>query len=163
MTDAVEQTEPNTDIEQQGDPDGLGEAGEKALKAERARANKLERDFKSLQAAFDANIAEATTTKTALEQTRAEAAAQLAAKDLLLTKYKVGVTKGLPEALISRLQGDDENSIAADADELMRFMPFPTAPTSQTPRADPSQGAKSPGASTPQQAFEALMGPILNP
>lgn len=151
-----------TDTEQARSDSDLGEAGEKALKAERARANKLERDFKSLQAAFDANIADATTTKTALEQTKAEAAAQLAARDLMLTKYKVGVEKGLPETLINRLQGDDAATIAADADELMRFMPA-SAPTNHNPRPDPSQGAKSPGATTPQAAFEALMGPLLNP
>lgn len=155
MTDEQTADTPTDDVEQQSDSD-LGEAGEKALKAERARANKLERDYKALQQAFDANVASSTGTKQALDQFKAEAAAQLAARDLTLTKYKVGVSKGLPEALINRLQGDDENSIAADADELMRFMPAPS-PTNHTPRPDPSQGAKKPAPSSAQDVFSAFM------
>jgi hypothetical protein len=90
MTD--EQAETLTDDEQRSDSE-LGDNGEKALKAERARANKLERDFKALQSAFDANVASSTGTKQALDQFKAEAAAQLAARDLTLTKYKVGVSR----------------------------------------------------------------------
>jgi hypothetical protein len=58
--------------------------------------------------------------------------------------------------LINRLQGADENSIAADADELMRFMPAPS-PTNHTPRPDPSQGAKKPAPSSAQDVFSAFM------
>lgn len=164
MTDEQPDESPDatTDTEQDRSDSVLGEAGEKAFKAERARANKLERDFKSLQAAFDANIAEASTTRAALEKVQNEAAAQLTAKDLELTKYRIGVTKGLDETLIKRLQGSDEAAIAADADELMRYIPNPS-PTNHNPRPDPSQGAKKPATSGPLDAFVAAMGPILNP
>jgi hypothetical protein len=135
----------------------LGETGEKALKAERARANAAERNLRALQTQYDAAVAESA----ALKDAKSVFETQLADKDLTLTKYKVGVTKGLPEALIARLQGADEDSIAADADELMKFMPAPS-PTNHNPRPDPSQGAKSPGATSLESQFAAAMGPLLN-
>lgn len=144
---------------QQGDPAdaALGDAGKAALKAERDRANSAEKALRTLQAQHD----EAAVKAAALEQAQQDAAAQLAARDLALTRLNVAYDKGLPKELASRLQGDDEAALQADADALLALIPH--GGSSTTPRPDPSQGARTPAASTPQDAFAAFMGPLLNP
>lgn len=141
----------------QGDPADLGDAGKAAIKAERERANAAERDLKALQTQFEA----ATAKVTAFEAAGQETAAQIAARDLQITRLNVGIDKGLPKALIGRLQGADEAAIAADADELMKIMPAASAP-STSPRPDPSQGAKTPGSTSLESQFANFMGPLLN-
>jgi hypothetical protein len=107
MTDPVEPTDPNTDPKPQGDPADLGDAGEKALKAERKRANDAERNLRTLQTQYDAAVAE----KQGFEDAKAAFEVSLADKDLTITKLNVGLSKGLPKALIGRLQGADEAAL----------------------------------------------------
>lgn len=137
--------------------DGLGDAGKAALKAERDRANTAEKAFKALQTQHDEVAARAT----ALEAAQQQYTAELAARELAITRLNVALDKGLPKELAGRLQGDDEAALAADADQLKQL--FATPATSTSPRPDPSQGAKAPAASTPEAQFAAFMGPLLNP
>lgn len=57
-------------------------------------------------------------------------------------RLNVGLEKGLPKSLIGRLQGDDAEALAADAEALISLLPTDTKQTLFPPKADPSQGAK---------------------
>lgn len=155
MTD---ETDP-TDTENPSDNDDtLGDAGKNAIKAERARAAAAERQLRAIQAELN----EATSRAQSLETQNGELTQTLTAAERANLRLTVGLDKGLPKSLIERLQGDDAETLAADADVLLALIPA-ASPASTTPRPDPSQGARSPAASTPQAAFAAAMGPILNP
>jgi hypothetical protein len=101
--------------------DGLGDAGKKALAAERSakrsaekRAADLEAQIQQLQ---DANKNEA---ERALDQARKEAAEQASAplaKEL--ARYKVALAKGLGADDLEFLTGDTEDEMAARADKLL--------------------------------------------
>lgn len=53
-------------------------------------------------------------------------------------RLSVGIEKGLPKALIARLQGADADELSADADALLQYLPS----DKRTPVPDPSQGPK---------------------
>lgn len=67
--------------------------------------------------------------------------AERAEKDAL--RASVALAKGLPADLASRLQGDDEASLAADADVLLSLIPASTEP--RRPQPDLSQGSSAAG------------------
>lgn len=138
-----------TTTETQGDPE-LGEAGKRAIAAERTRADAAERRVRELEASiggFESQIADLTGERDALTN-------DLGAKDATITRLNVGIDKGLPKSLIARLQGEDEDALLADADSLLEFVP---ADAKSSPRPDPSQGAKETGTpSTAQQFADAF-------
>jgi DNA repair ATPase RecN len=68
-------------------------------------------------------------------------------------RNKVGAEKGLPPALISRLSGDDEESIAADADALLEALP-------EESRVDLGQGDLGSDTSTTDPLVQAVMEKI---
>lgn len=83
------------------------------------------------------------------EKARADAAAaQAQAERLANLRERIGRANGLPEALAARLQGEDEESLSADAKALAALMPKPTAPNIN---AAPGNGA----APVPGQISEA--------
>jgi len=137
---------PETDPQNpaQGDPE-LGDAGKRAIKAERDRADAAEREANALRARLkpfeDAGITDATAAKAELERLAAENAAltnDLNVRTLEVARLNVGIDKGLPKAFINRLSGNDEAELAADADTLLPLLAGKTDPF---PKADPSQGA----------------------
>lgn len=108
----------NNNTEHQGDPE-LGEAGKRAIAAERTRADAAERRVRELEASiggFETQIADLTSERDTLT-------ADLGNKDATITRLNVGIDKGLPKSLIARLQGDDEDALLADADALLEFVP----------------------------------------
>jgi hypothetical protein len=120
---------------------GLGDAGKRALAAERVARREAEARVKELEplAAKARELEEAG--KTELQRlteqlTTAQADATAARGELL--RLTVATAKGLPAKLAARLQGDTEEDLAADADALLAA--FPTAPT-------------PPGARTPLEAL----------
>ena len=134
----VAAVEPAAAESSQGEPVvELGDGGEKALKAERLRASNAEKAIKALQAQLDQINAEKLTDIEKATNRATEAEKQLAAAQQTALRQKVALTKGLPADLVDRLRGDDEDSLAADADALLALLKTPTSP-----RADPSQGAK---------------------
>lgn len=136
MSEAV--VEPAATEPVQGDPVvELGDAGEKALKAERLRANSAEKTLKALQAQLDQINADKLTDIEKATHRAAEAEKRATALEQTALRQKVALTKGLPSDLVDRLRGDDEEALAADADSLLALLNTPTSP-----RADPSQGAK---------------------
>ena len=124
-------------VEPQGDPGELGDGGKKALEAERKRANALDKQLKAFQAERDAAEAEKLTELERAQKAAKEASERLAEYEKTTMRQKVALDAGLPAALVARLQGDDEESLIADAESLMALLNTPT-----TPKPDPSQGAK---------------------
>lgn len=126
-------------------PDPLGDAGLKALQAERTRAAKAEADLKALQKQIEDSQ------KTA-EQKAADAitaattvATEATAKAL---RYEVAADKGIDLALASRLTGSTREELEADADKLMTLIPKGQAPA--TPPTGPTVPGQQPGgAQTP--------------
>jgi hypothetical protein len=64
----------------------------------------------------------------AAEAALAESTARVKAAELQALRVKVGSEKGLPSALVNRLTGEDEESIAADADAILASIPAPGVP-----------------------------------
>lgn len=150
----MSENDPQTDP--QGDP-GLGDAGKRAIKAERDRADAAEREVQALKATLkpyvDAGITDPAATKAELDRLTGEnstLSTSLASTSLEVIRLNVGIDKKLPKELIARLKGDDEDSIAADADTLGPYAGVkPTAPA-----PDPSQGPHGAGgARTTAQQF----------
>lgn len=152
MSDEVTVETTSTESVTEADADkwkALARKNEARAKENAAAAK--ERD--ELKARLDALEAEKLTEleRTAKERDEAKAALEAAqavakASHLEALKARIGAEKQLPAGLISRLIGDDEESIAADADKLLAELPkadnhirigqtSPTAATGQ-PRAD---------------------------
>ena len=138
MSEAVQETVAPTPADVvQGDPVELGEAGKKALDAERKRANALEKQLKQFQAEREQAEAAKLSDLERAQRAAQEAAAQLAEYQKTAIRQKVALEKGVPAELVDRLRGDDEESLSVDADALLALLNKPTSP-----RPDPSQGAK---------------------
>jgi hypothetical protein len=124
----------------------------------RARVREAEPALQRLASLEAAQQTEAERAQAALSeaQKRAEAAERNA------LRASVALRKGLPANLASRLQGDDEAALEADADDLLSMVPASTEP--RAPRMDPSQGSSSakPGGLEPRDQFAALMGGLVN-
>lgn len=141
----------------------LGDAGKKAIDAERKRANEAEKAAKAAEAKLkeieDANksdIDKALARVSELEAANTQLTTELGKRDLTISRLNVGIDEGLPKNLIARLQGDDEDSIKADAASLRELIPDNTP--SPFPKADPSQGAKgTAGKTTNADAFAAQL------
>jgi Xaa-Pro aminopeptidase len=152
-------TEVNPEVvpEEPAEPD-LGDAGKRAIAAERKRADALEKELKAFKADAEAR---ANAELTELERFKKEAEELRTAKtasDLEAIRYAVALEKGIPANLAARLQGTDRETIAADADSLSELLG--AKPTG--PRADPSQGPKTTvGEQSPAQAFAAHLNAQL--
>jgi len=124
------------DADVQDTPD-LGDAGQKAIKAEREARKIAERTaadaVAKLKSFEDANLSELERTKKAAD----EAASELAALRIENVRNRVALAKGVPADLIEFLTGSTEDEVTAKADVLMSRLG-----SSGTPKPDPSQGAK---------------------
>ncbi|MFB8368578.1 hypothetical protein ACFC25_04350 [Pseudarthrobacter sp. NPDC055928] len=124
------------DAEGTDTPD-LGDAGQKAIKAERDARKAAERTAADLAAKLK-NIEDASLSDLERAQSAAaEAAQELAALRIENVRNRVALTKGVPADLIEFLTGSTEEEVAAKADILIARLN-----TSGTPKPDPSQGAK---------------------
>jgi TolA-binding protein len=140
----------------EGDPQDLGEAGRRALQAERAARAEAERQLREAQT----ELATARTRIGELETSEGTLTTQISDLTRESLRYRVGVEQGLRPELVSRLQGDDEAALTADAQALLSIM-GPATPASSTPRPDPSQGSRTPAPQTPEAAFAAAVSPYL--
>lgn len=128
----------------------LGDAGKKALQAERDARRALEQQLKDLkplvdfvsqvrggQAVPDSQKTEAEQLSTRIAELEKAAADERQAR----IRLEVAAEKGLTPDQAARLQGATREELAADADSLKAL--FPTAaPAPGTPAPDPSQGAR---------------------
>lgn len=131
----------------------LGDAGKKAIKAERDARKALEQQLAAVQSQLrEREQAELTDLERAQAQAQ-EAMGELERLRLESTRSKVALTKGVPADLLDFLTGSSEEEIAAKADTLLARLN-----TSTTPRPDPSQGAKGePVKGTTADIFGAFM------
>lgn len=77
-----------------------------------------------------------------------DATRQLAEYERTTLRQRVALEKGVPLALVDRLQGSNEEEVAADADSLLALMNRQPA----APRPDPTQGTQPP---SPADAADA--------
>lgn len=126
-------------------PEPLGEGGEKALKAERARANEATKLVKDLEAKVkeyadrDKSESEKFAERlAAAEKTAADAQAAVGESASRLIRYEVAAEKELPAGLVKYVTGltreDIEASVASVAADWSGQKPT-------GPKPDPSQGA----------------------
>jgi len=138
MSEQATAAEPVTAEAPQGEPaETLGDAGRKALTAEREARKVAEKSAAALAERIkqleSANLSE-------LERAQREAAEARSTLEQITKqnlRNSVALAKGVPADLVDFLHGDTEDEIAARADVLLARLNTPTAP-----RADPSQGAR---------------------
>lgn len=142
----------------QGDPEALGDAGKAALAAERKRANDAEKLAREAQARIteleekDATELEKATRRIKeLEEANQTLTTDVATREKTILRLNTGIDEGLPKNLIARLQGDDEDTIKADAASLRELIPDNTP--NPFPKADPSQGPKGAGKTSNADLF----------
>lgn len=137
--------------------DGLGDAGKKAIQAERDRAKALEKQLGELKPLLDfvqqirGGQAVPESQKTEADKLAARLAeVEKAASEerMLRLRLEVATEKGLTSAQAARLSGSSKEELTADADALLALFPAfdpSKAATAGTPKPDPSQGARSSG------------------
>lgn len=120
----------------QGDPAGeaaLGEAGKKALHAERQRANAAERALKDAQALIETRDGEIANLTEAAEKFKSEAAAELVS-EVRATAVEIGGIDATDAELF--LNGTTSETVRAQAKRILdKAGPNPSAP-----RPDHTQG-----------------------
>lgn len=125
----------------------LGDAGLKALQAERARAAKAEADLR----AYKQEIEDSKKTD-AQKSTEALAAAQAEGREAAskALRYEVAAAKGLSLTLAARLSGSTREELEADADALMTLIPkAPDAAPAPPPNGPTVPGQQPGGVQTP--------------
>lgn len=139
--------------QQQGDPaEQLGDAGKKALAAERKRADDAEKAQKALQAQLD-QLSDSKLTETQrLQQQLDDLTAAHAQAQLDAARSRVIAAEGIPASLAGFVTGEDEASMVASAQSLKAAVAEASKPG--TPAPDPSQGAH--GASPASSAADAF-------
>ncbi len=148
----TEQPNPQPDAEPEAS-DSLGDAGKKALTAERQRAAQFKRQADELKARLDAIEAEKLSDIEKAQRAASEATARLAEFERTPLRQRVALEKGVPASLVDRLRGDTEDEITADADSLLALVNAPT-----TPKPDLSQGGRGPATpSAPRDEFANFM------
>lgn len=102
-----------------GSTDDLGEGGKSALRAERRRATKAERELKAAQERLAA-IEEGDKSELQKAQDAATAASRRAEEaELKLLRLEVAAEKGLTPAQAKRLNGTTREDLAEDADDFL--------------------------------------------
>lgn len=134
---AVEPEEPSGGGEEPQEPEEkLGEAGLKALQAER----EARRQAEARVAEFERAQREAEDAAKTEEQRREERLAELERtareSELKALRFEVAAAKGIPLAAAARLAGSSREELEADADELKWLL----TPEPRSPKPDPSQG-----------------------
>jgi len=83
----------------------------------------------------------------------AESAQELANLRSASLRQKVALDSGLPAKWVARLHGDDEESLRADALEILADLNKP-----RTPAPDASQGPRTSALSADEQLYESIYG-----
>lgn len=154
-TGATPETPPANPATGKGDPEALGDAGKKALDAERqarreaeARLKELEplaAKARELEESQKTEIEKATEARTVAEREAAEARGRALRLEIALEKAPEGMPIAKIRKLADRIQGDDREALEADAAEL--FEEFTTKPT--PPGKAPTDGLR-PGTPDPE-------------
>lgn len=143
---ATEAAEATTDAEEvTPDPAEL-----ERLRAALAKANKeAEKNRLRLKEVDDAKLSEIEKA----QRDAAEASAELTNLRRDSLRQKVALDAGLPANWVSRLQGDTEEELVADAALILADLNKP-----RTPAPDPSQGPRTTALSEDDQLYESIYG-----
>jgi hypothetical protein len=136
----------------------LGDAGKKALAAERSARKAAEKAAADLAAKVQA-FEDANKTEQEKAAARAEAAEKRAAEaEAKALRLEIASELNVPESLRKFLTATDDAGLRAQADELTKALSAATAESApRQPKPDPSQGAK-PGSITAQLSKADLAG-----
>ena len=148
MSEATVEAPPQDPAPQAEQPttDDLGDAGKKALDAERKNARSAARERDALAARLKEFEDRDKTDQQKLAE-RAEAAEKRAADlESRSVRLEVAFDKGLTPAQAKRLVGSTREELEADADEILRD--FPALKNDGRPRGDVDQGVRSKSAPT---------------
>jgi hypothetical protein len=103
----------------------LKKAQQTATKAQADAERKAAEESGKFKELYEAEIAK-----------REQAEAQAKAAQLAMLRAKVAKDAGLPDGLASRLLGETEEELAADAKELLKTLPKPTPPNTNSGGGD---------------------------
>lgn len=138
--------------------DDLGDAGKKALDAERREKRAAEKRASDLEARLK-EFEDRDKTEAQKLAERAEAAEKRAAEiEARALRLEVAHEKGLTPGQAKRLVGSTRDELETDADEILRD--FPTKPG--RPRGDVDQGARNTPKPEPATGLERLRGAYAN-
>jgi hypothetical protein len=140
MADEATVTETTTATVEEVKPESdLGDAGKKALAAERAAKKAAEKQLNELTARLQEYENRDKTEAERLAQRAEQAERERDALRVESLRARVAIAKGLPADLMEFLTAEDEDELIAQADRLMaRLASTEPAP----PRADTDQGAR---------------------
>lgn len=162
VTEAVaEPTEPAAVAEVIPEATDLGDAGKKALNAERTARKAAEKTAAELLAKVQA-FEDADKSETDKAAARAEAAEKRATEaEAKAMRVEVADELDVPKELRKFLTAMTEDTLREQASELLTAFNAATASTRTSPRPDPTQGAKPNSTGVPQltQADLAVMTP----
>lgn len=155
MAENDPQNPPAKDGEKKPD-EQLGDAGKKALDAERSARKKLEDELKELRP-LAAKAKEAEDAKKGeVERLTEQLAAATRERDAAMVdrdKFKVGLAKGLSLTQAKRLVGTNEDEFTADADELITDLGTKPGEAKPAPTGKPREQLK-PGSGDPDAPVE---------
>lgn len=156
MSEEVAPQETPAEPIEEGESLDLGDAGKRAIAAERKRADTLEKELKAFKLDAQTRANAELSELERLKKERDELFSGQSAKELEALRYKVALEKGLPANLAARLQGADYDELTADAESLAELVSTGTKPS--VPRADPSQGQRPIGNSqSPAEQFAEII------
>jgi len=121
--------------------EALGDAGKRALDAERKARRDAESKLRKFEEAEEARKKSEMTEVERLKAEKAEVEQRAKAREIENLRYRVGTSiPGFPTGMIDRLRGETEAEIKADAEELLKLVP--SNDSRRGPRGDRSQGPK---------------------
>lgn len=148
-----------TDPTTQGDPAALGDAGKRALDAERAQRTAAERQARELKARLDEIEAANLSDLEKAQRERDALAQQLQTAQQDAARSRVALEKGIPSELLS---GATPEEMTASADRLIAWRGTAAAaspPAPPVPQPDSSQGARGTTPSEDDVLYTQLFGP----
>lgn len=144
--------------------EALGEAGLRALVAEREARKNAEAAQRDLEAKIKEFEDRDKTEQQKAEEAAARIAsdldatkASLAAAELNLARTQVAYEKGIPAELVPRLRGDTREELEADADALLEIVGKREPEAPRKPKPVGSLGTGGEARLTPAEQFAALM------
>lgn len=136
--------------------DGLGDAGKRALDAERKARKAAEKRAAEaealIRAAEDAEKSEAERLQTQIAELSRQAEAATARAD----RFEVAAAKGLSASQARRLVGATREELEADADEMKAEFGLDREPVRRAPREDLKPGASNEDDTPPDYAELAV-------
>lgn len=131
-----------------------------ALDAERARAKKAEKKAAEYEATEQKRKEDELSETEKLKAQNEKLAAELALRTLKDLQRTIAAEVGLPDVLATRIQGDDEDAMRADAEQLKAALPeAPETPGKPKPKITPTNpGTGAAAVETPEQRSNRIFG-----